>query len=477
MDDKKRLEELDKLVRHENRKRKHEEDILNDFINDIMDVKKRKLDPRVEKIKEAIRDRMITEAHILNSNLPFDEKVKLIEKLKILRNTEKHTFEYYDLKNNLYNTINEDRQLTKKDRMLEKKIKTGLVCNKSMKQRILNSGHTIEAKSVMYQKYLCMMDMSEFSEEYLKIKNWIDTVLSVPTFVRPIFQSNSNDELNYVLKQVYKNLDNNLFGQIDAKERILELLGSMFVNKDKKRNSICMVGEPGVGKTAFARCLANALGLPFYQISLGGITDSCQIKGHSSTYIGAKPGQIINSLIHMKQLNGILLLDEFDKLKTKGSSVSNAFLDVLDYTQNHEFRDEFMPEVPVDLSKLIILVSVNNIDDVNYIVADRMPLLYFKDYDADEKVLIGLNYLIPRIETELGFTKGEVVINHDIMDYIVSKNSSENAGVRDLEKDLQKLFEKINILRLTKTDINISYRIEYTCPFKLTYDVVDKLLT
>jgi len=477
MNDKKRLEELEKLNKIENKKRKHDQIMLNNFVNDIMGTKKRKLDPRINKIKEAIKDRLITEANILNSNLPFDEKVKLIEKLKILKNTERNTFEYYDLKYNLYKIINDDKRLTAEDRKLENKIKEKIVCNKSMKQRILNSNHTLEAKSIMFQKYLCMLDMSEFSEEYLKIKNWLDIVLSVPTSVKPIFNSNSIDELNTVIKCVYDKLNSNLFGQTGVKERILELIGSMFVNKDKKRNSICMVGEPGVGKTAFARHLAEALKLPFYQISLGGITDSSQIKGHSSTYIGAKPGQIINSLIHMKQLNGILLLDEFDKLKYKGSNVSNAFLDILDYTQNHEFRDEFMPEIPVDLSKLIILVSVNNIEDVNYIVADRMPLLFFKDYNIDDKVLIGLNYLIPRIELELGFLKGEVVISTEIMEYIVSKNSSENAGVRDLEKDLQKLFERINILKLTSSDINISYRIKFNSPFILTFDIVDNLLS
>ena len=176
-----------------------------------------------------------------------------------------------------------------------------------------------------------------------------------------------------------------------------------------------------------------------------------------------------------------MLLDEFDKVGTLGTDVSNAFLHILDYAQNNAFKDEYMTEVPLDLSKLIIIVSVNKISKVNYIVADRLPLIYFKDYDTKDKIKIGLNYFVPLIEKKLKFTPGDVKIDKSVMKYIINKSSySDSAGVRQLERNLLRIYERLNTLRLTKgldpDELDLSYYVQkMSFPLILTKKHVDIL--
>ena len=283
------------------------------------------------------------------------------------------------------------------------------------------------------------------SEEVYKTKLWIDRVLNLPCELK----KDNDIPIKDRLLNIKNALDNKIYGQKDAKERILEIMGAVFNNPNECRSCFAMEGSPGVGKTAFALCLAEALNRPFYQISLGGLTDPHFINGHSPTYIGAIYGEIVAALMHMQCLNGILFLDEFDKINSKGEDVSNAFLNILDYTQNHAYKDQYMPEIKIDLSHLIIIISVNDIDKVDNIVADRMPVIYFSGYNTVDKLVIGKNYFIPKIEKRLKFASDDIIITKSILKYIVSKlDGREYTGVRRLEHCLERIYDRLNVLRL-----------------------------
>lgn len=447
------------------------------WMDNLTDEEKEVYGLQYQTIKDAIKKRIVSEVDIMKSNLPFDEKIYLIEQLNVLKNTQKRTQEYYSLKKLIYDKIKEDDDMELIDIETEKKIKDFNNNIFSMKKRILRSTHDIETKNILYQKYISLSNM-DHDDEYHKNKKWIEHVLNVPTIIKPIFKSNDPDELIKKINSVKIKMDTILYGQKHAKERILEILSAIFINPSHTRSCIAFIGKPGVGKTIFARCLADALELPFYQISLGGVTDAHHIVGHSSTYVGAKYGQIVSALVHMKQKNGILFLDEFDKLKDKGSDVSDAFLHILDYSQNHEFRDEYMPEIPIDLSNLFIIISLNELDELNKIVADRLPLVTFTDYDFDDKINIVSDYIVPKLEKQLGFEKGEIIISKDVIEYIINKSIHCDApGVRHFERNITRIYERINALKMTRgTNIKFSYGIDnFKIPLELTYDIIDIL--
>jgi ATP-dependent Lon protease len=497
---KRKRDDNDEIVEPELKKQKKEsKDVVFDFIDDILATEKTQKDKvkkkwmsgltedeintyslRLDKLKKTMKNRIVSEAHIIKSNLPFNEKIKLLEKIQILRQTIPHTEEYYNLKNSIYTVIHDDSILTKDDIEIETKLKDFSKDDDSLKLQILRCNHPDKVKYVLYQRYNKLHNLHENAEEYYKTKQWIENVLKVPTKIVPMFKSDEPDELMDRLEKIQNVMTKQLYGQKKAKEKVLEIISTMFVNPICTKNCFAMVGKPGVGKTSFAKCLANALNLPFYQISLGGITDSSFILGHSLTYITSKYGEIVNALINMKQKNGILFLDEFDKLSKKGSDVSKAFLHILDYSQNNEFKDQYMPEVPIDLSNLLIIISVNDVKNIDKIAVDRMPLILFSDYSFKDKVKIGMNYFIPKIEKRLKFKEGDIILSKHIMKYIIEKSSYEDAaGVRQLERNLLNIYERLNVLRMKfygNSEITFSYKIKgFNIPFKLKEKHIDTL--
>lgn len=445
---------------------------------DLSDEDMKKYSEQYNKIKVGIKDRLVSEVHIIRSNIPFNEKVKLMELFNIMKNTERNTYERYELKNLIKQKLEEDTHLTDDDMELEKELKQSIKSNLSVKAKILKSTHNKNIKQILYKRYSDICDLGESTEEYQKTKTWIENVLSLPTEIKPLFKQMDNNKLVDKIKEIQTYLTEYIYGQNNAKERIIEILCAMYSNENYGR-SIGMLGGPGTGKTSFAKCLAHVLDLPFYQISLGGMKDSSYILGHGETYIGATYGEIVRGLISMNQKNGILFFDEFDKIADMNSDVSNTFLHILDYTQNNNFKDQYMANIPIDLSNLIIIVSLNNIHKVNHIVADRIHVVEFDDYDFKDKVKIGLNYFIPKIQNELNMNDGDIVMTKSIMKHIIWKIDDDNAGVRSLEKTLRKLYEKLNVLITTQNsdDLMLSYRVKnFSIPYKLTRDAIDILV-
>ncbi len=246
---------------------------------------------------------------------------------------------------------------------------------------------------------------------------------------------------NTSLAKAKKILEKDHYGLKDVKERITEMLAALIVSPDIKGQIICLAGPPGVGKTSVARSIAKATGRNYVRISLGGVRDEAEIRGHRKTYIGAMPGRIINALIEAGSMNSLVLLDEIDKLggDFKGDPAS-ALLEVLDGEQNAAFRDHYI-ELPVDLSKVLFITTANDKHQIPAALLDRMEIIDLSSYTYEEKFSIAKKHLIPKQMKEHGLTKENIRITDTAVRSIIDGYTRE-AGVRILERKIAALMRK-----------------------------------
>lgn len=272
------------------------------------------------------------------------------------------------------------------------------------------------------------------SPDYHVSYNYIDWILSVPWNE---FTQDKND-----IKKAKTILDHDHYGLKDVKERILELLAVLQMKKDKKSPIICFVGPPGVGKTSLGQSIARAMGRKFVRMSLGGIRDEAEIRGHRRTYVGALPGRIIQGLKKAGSSNPVFMLDEIDKVGSDfRGDPSSALLEVLDPQQNHAFNDLYL-EVDYDLSSVMFIATANILDTIPPALIDRMEIIRLPGYTHFEKVQIAKNFLMPRQIKENGLTSKQFLIAMKSFDELITYYTQE-AGVRNLERVIGTLCRKV----------------------------------
>ena len=271
------------------------------------------------------------------------------------------------------------------------------------------------------------------SNEAGVIRGYLDTILDLP------WNKKTVDKID--LKKAKALLDKEHYGMVKVKERMLELLAVRKLAPEIKGQIICLVGPPGVGKTSIARSIAKSLGRKYVRLSLGGVRDESDIRGHRKTYIGSMPGRIINAVKLSGSSNPLMLLDEVDKLGSDyRGDPSAALLEVLDSEQNHAFRDHFI-EVPFDLSDVLFIATANTLDTIPAPLLDRMEVIPLSSYTREEKFQIGRTYLLPKQMKRHGLTAAKVKVSDDAI-YALLDNYTREAGVRNLERELASLLRK-----------------------------------
>ena len=263
---------------------------------------------------------------------------------------------------------------------------------------------------------------------------YLQTMLSLPWGIY------TEDNLN--INNAEKTLNKDHYGLEKVKERILEHLAVLKLKNDMKSPIVCLYGPPGVGKTSLGRSIAAALKRKYVRMSLGGVHDEAEIRGHRKTYIGAMPGRIVKSLIKAESSNPVIILDEIDKLGSDHrGDPSSAMLEVLDPEQNHSFHDNYL-DVDYDLSKVMFIATANNLGTLPPALLDRMELIEVSGYITEEKVEIAKRHLVPKELENNGLKKEYVKISKPALEYII-ENYTRESGVRELEKKINKVMRKI----------------------------------
>jgi ATP-dependent Lon protease len=276
--------------------------------------------------------------------------------------------------------------------------------------------------------------MTAASPEYQMIRTYIDWVLDVP------WSKTTEDRLDPV--EARKVLDDDHYDLDKVKERIVEYLAVRKLKGDMKGPILCFVGPPGVGKTSLGQSIARAMNRKFVRISLGGVRDEAEIRGHRRTYIGSMPGRIVQAIKNADSINPVLMLDEIDKISVgiQGDPAA-ALLEVLDPAQNHTFRDHYL-EIPLDLSRVLFIATANQLGTIHPALLDRMELIQLSGYSEEEKVHIARMYLVPRQRDEHGLKPEQFIIDDDALHKVIAEYTRE-AGVRSLERQIGTIARKI----------------------------------
>ena len=281
------------------------------------------------------------------------------------------------------------------------------------------------------------------SAEGAVIRNYLDVCLEMPW--------NTETKERVSVEAARKVLEKDHYGLEKVKERILETIAVRQMNPEGKGQILCLVGPPGVGKTSIAISVAKALNRKLSRLSLGGVRDEADIRGHRKTYIGSMPGRIIEAISRSGSMNPLLLLDEIDKLGSdyRGDPAS-ALLEVLDSEQNHSFRDHFL-EIPVDLSKVMFITTANTTETIPRPLLDRMEVIQLSSYTDEEKLQIARRHLLPKEMAEHGIRKGALRISDDVLRAVI-RDYTRESGVRLLERRLAAICRKTD-MRLLKGDV------------------------
>lgn len=391
-------------------------------------------------------------ADFIAQNIPLNHEVKqtILEEANIFRRLEKvleillHENDILEIESDIESRLRERMNKNQRDYFLREKIKTI--------QSELGESDDAYSESIEYERRIASMElpaevrekllhetarlakMSSGSPETAVIRTYLDTCLELP------WNSYTKDRLD--ISAARKIMDKDHYGLTKVKERILEFMAVKRLAPELKGQILCLVGPPGVGKTSVAISLAKAMGRKYARLSLGGVRDEADIRGHRKTYIGAMPGRIINALRLAGSKNALLLLDEIDKMGNdfRGDPAA-AMLEVLDPEQNHAFRDHYI-EAPFDLSDILFVTTANTTDTIPRALLDRMEVIELTSYTDEEKLQIAKRHLIPKQFKRHGLKKSQLSFTDNGIREMISGYTRES-GVRLLEREIAAVCRKV----------------------------------
>ena len=398
-----------------------------------------------------------------NMNISVSEKQKILEINNLHQRallTLKHMnveLQRLELKNDIQSKVQNDMNQQQREYFLHQQMKTiqeelgGI----SYEEEIDEMKKRADVKTwdditkIHFDKEIGKLQrMNPQVAEYSIQRNYLDLLLDLP------WNKFSKDKLD--LNRAQRILNRDHFGLDEVKKRIIEYLAVLKIRDDMKSPILCLHGPPGVGKTSLGKSIAEALGREYVRISLGGLRDEAEIRGHRKTYIGAMPGRILQSLKKAGTSNPVFVLDEIDKLSySNQGDPSSAMLEVLDPEQNSEFYDNFL-EIGYDLSKVMFVATSNNINSIQPALLDRMEIINVNGYTTEEKIQIGKKYLLPKQLKEHGLSSKDLKISNPQLEKIIEGYTRES-GVRGLEKQIAKVvrYAAKNIAMESKYDVKV----------------------
>lgn len=350
-----------------------------------------------------------------------------------------------------------------------------------------------KAKVIIYRKYQQWQELkseSNSGELRAKLKEWIDFAIRIPTCIKPLFSSHHDvkqeDHFSQLFK-IKKTLDDHLYGMRKEKEEILLIMNQILNNPNNNREkNLGLVGGPGNGKTELLRSVAKACDLNFVHISLGGCHDSSYLEGTGFVYEGSQPGIIVKSLCRAGARNCIIYFDEIDKLESteRGEEVMSSLLHILDPTQNMEFRDKYLDELPIDLSQVWFMFSMNDEKRINKILLDRMHIVRVENQTKQAKLEIIKRFSIPKTLKNLGMDEKDIIFPDAVIMALINKRADESEvsdGMRTLNNDITSILRRVSILKNTNMDyprLDLSFGLKnISFPFKITQEIMLQFIT
>ena len=382
--------------------------------------------------------------HFVSGNLNTDIKDKqrllelnnIRERANLLMELLQKELQFAELKNKVTNKTKTEIDKQQRDYFLQQQLKSikeelgGDTNDREIKdmQKKGEAKKWPEAAKEMFKKGIEKLErMHPTTPDYSVVYNHLDLMLDLP------WEAYTED--HYDLKKAKKILDEDHYGMDKIKERILEYLAVLKLKGDMKSPILCFVGPPGIGKTSLGRSIASAIGRKYVRLSLGGLHDESEVRGHRKTYIGAMPGRILQSIRKIKSSNPVMILDEIDKVGSDfRGDPSSALLEVLDPEQNNSFYDNYL-ELEYDLSKVLFIATANNIQNIQPALRDRLEVIELGGYAVEEKIEIARRHLIPKQKELHGLKSMEFRISEDVIKKMIQDYTRES-GVRELDRHL-----------------------------------------
>lgn len=404
-------------------------------------------------------------ADIIISNIPIRPAIKqtVLDNLDVTSRLEQlvtimsDEIDLLDIEKSIMDQVNENLDQNQRDYVLREKLKVikselGDIDDLDRdigkySEEIQNRSLPEEVLTKLNEELDKLSKTPVQSQEYTVIQGYIETVLALP------WDKSSEEKLD--MKKAKASLDRDHFGLDKVKERILEYIAVKKLTEEPNVNIICLVGPPGTGKTSIVSSLAKSIGREYTRISLGGLHNEAEIRGHRKTYVGSMPGRIIDSLKRAKVNNPVILLDEIDKMsRDYNGDPSSAMLEVLDPEQNKSFRDNYI-ELPFDLSNVMFIASANSLDNVPNPLLDRMDIIEITGYTDEEKLSIAKKYLIPKQRKKHGITANNLKFTESGIKFIINGYTRES-GVRNLERTFAKICRKVAVSVVDNPETTVS---------------------
>jgi ATP-dependent Lon protease len=381
------------------------------------------------------------------------------------------------------------KNLSISDKMRIKEIEAQIkeINDKSVPERvkILLSDIPLQTKAIIIKKLDLLETLENSGSEYKKLREWIDNILKIPFGKYCKFDITKDSDPKLIAERICNiktALDKAVYGHEQVKEALVELVAKWISNPPSKGHALAIVGPPGCGKTSlFRQGLAKALNRPFASFSLSGLSDESYLSGFAHTYEGSDYGRICRMLTETGCMNPIIFMDELDKIDTTrhGSSVVNKIMEIVDFSQNHEYEDMYFGNIKIDLSRVLFVFSLNHLHNIDPILRDRLEIIKVKGFESKQKVKILKDYIIPSELKEVGLKQDDIIFPDKSIAFILRKIRKEE-GVREAKRAIQIIIRKINLLQYVsgseKKKIFSYYSDNIKLPIKVTDKLINKLL-